>query len=42
MAERLNVSVRSAEKFLAGARSKLGARNNAQAVYRAMVYRVLM
>jgi len=41
VAERMQVSGRSAEKFLAGARSKLGARNNAQAVYRAMVYRAL-
>lgn len=38
---RLNVSVRSSEKFLANARSKLGARNTSQAVYRAMVYRAL-
>jgi DNA-binding CsgD family transcriptional regulator len=41
MAKRLNVSVRSAEKFLARARSKLAARNTAQAVYRAMVYRAI-
>jgi len=41
MAERMHASQRSAEKFLAGARLKLGARNNAQAVFRAMVYRAI-
>jgi DNA-binding CsgD family transcriptional regulator len=40
-AERLGTSVRMAERLLAGARRKLGARNNAQAVYRAIVYRAL-
>jgi hypothetical protein len=40
--ERPDVSVRATEKLLAGARFKLGARNNAQAVYRAMVYRGLV
>jgi DNA-binding CsgD family transcriptional regulator len=41
LAEELRVSVRAAEKLAAAARSKLGARTNAQAVYRAMVYRAL-
>jgi DNA-binding CsgD family transcriptional regulator len=41
IAERIHVSQRSAEKFLAVTRNKLGARNNAQAVYRAMVFRAL-
>jgi len=41
LAEELRVSVRAAEKLAAAARSKLGARTNAQAVYRAMVYRTL-
>ena len=38
----LHVSVRAAEKLAAAARSKLGARTSAQAVYRAMVYRALV
>jgi DNA-binding NarL/FixJ family response regulator len=42
LAEELRVSVRAAEKLAAAARSKLGARTNAQAVYRAMVYRALV
>jgi DNA-binding CsgD family transcriptional regulator len=42
MAEHMNVSLRSVEKFLAGARARLGTRTNAQSVYRAMVYRALV
>lgn len=42
MAGELCVSVRAAEKLAAAARSKLGARTNTQAVYRAMVYRALV
>lgn len=38
-AERIGVSLRSVEKVLAGARTKLGSRTNAQSLYRAMVYR---
>ncbi len=41
LAERMSVSLRAAEKFLARARAKLGAKTNAQAVYRATVYRAL-
>ena len=40
-ADRLGVSLRGYEKMLAAVRSKLGARTNAQAVYRATVYRAL-
>ncbi len=40
-AEQLGVSLRGFEKHLAGARVNLKARTNAQAVYRAMVYRAL-
>ncbi len=40
IAEHMGVSLRSAEKTLAAARDKLGARTTAAAVYRAMVYRV--
>ena len=42
LARQLCVSVRAAEKLAAAARTKLGARTNAQAVYRAMVYRALV
>ena len=41
-AERMNISRRSAERTLAGARKKLGARTTPAAIYRAMVYRVLV
>jgi DNA-binding CsgD family transcriptional regulator len=41
VAEQLAVSVRSAEKILAAARERLGARTTAAAIYRAMVYRAL-
>ena len=40
-AERMNVSRRSVERTLAGARKKLGARTTPAAIYRAMVYRAL-
>jgi DNA-binding CsgD family transcriptional regulator len=40
-AEHIGVSLRSVEKFLAGARAKLHTRTNAQSLYRAMVYRAL-
>ncbi len=40
-AERSGLSQRGYEKVLAVVRAKLGARTNAQAVYRAMVYRAL-
>jgi len=40
-AEHMAVSLRSAEKTLAGARDALGARTTAAAVYRAMVYRAM-
>jgi len=42
LAERVHVSQRAAEQFLAGARIKLGARNNTQAIYRAIIYRALL
>jgi DNA-binding NarL/FixJ family response regulator len=42
IAERIHVSKRAAEQFLARARARLGARNNGQAIYRAMVYRALV
>jgi len=42
LAERIHVSQRAAEQFLARARTKLGALNNTQAIYRAMVYRALL
>jgi DNA-binding CsgD family transcriptional regulator len=38
--DRMNVSPRAAEKHLSGARRKLKARTNAEAVYRGTVYRV--
>jgi DNA-binding NarL/FixJ family response regulator len=41
MAEHMGVSVRAAEKTLAEARERLGARTTASALYRAMVYRAL-
>ena len=41
VAETLHVSVRAAEKLAAAARTALRARTNAQATYRAMVYRTL-
>jgi DNA-binding CsgD family transcriptional regulator len=40
-AEHIGVSLRSVEKFLAGARAKLHTRTNTQSLYRAMVYRAL-
>ena len=40
-AEQMKVSRRSAERTLAGAREKLGARTTPAAIYRAMVYRAL-
>ncbi|MCB1500908.1 MAG: hypothetical protein KDK07_14140 [Bauldia sp.] len=40
-AEHMRVSQRAAEKILAAARNRLGARTTAAAVYRAMVYRAL-
>jgi DNA-binding CsgD family transcriptional regulator len=42
MAEHMNISLRSVEKLLAGARARLGTKTNAQSVYRAMVYRSLV
>jgi DNA-binding CsgD family transcriptional regulator len=41
IAEHMGVSVRFAEKTLAAARKRLGARTTAAALYRSMVYRVL-
>jgi DNA-binding CsgD family transcriptional regulator len=41
IAERIDVSKRAVEQVLSASREKLGARNSAQAIYRAMVYRAL-
>jgi len=40
-ADQMGISLRGAEKVLATARDKLGARTTPAAVYRAMVYRAL-